>query len=90
MLETVDAPGLGRNVRYGLGVIAGETRLGRMLGHSGFFPGYVTQMGYFVDSRLAFGWQVNGSDFAAWKRAPSSVLIELAALATGVVETSSR
>ncbi|MBI5432422.1 MAG: beta-lactamase family protein [Planctomycetes bacterium] len=81
MQEAVDAPGLGRNVKYGLGVIVGESRLGRVLGHSGFFPGYVTEMGYLVDAQLAYGLQVNSSDFATWKRSPSSVLMELAALA---------
>lgn len=81
MQEAVEAPGLGRNVEYGLGVIVGESRLGRVLGHSGFFPGYVTEMGYLVEPKLAYGMQINSSDFATWKRAPSSVLMELAALA---------
>ncbi|MCK6447429.1 MAG: beta-lactamase family protein [Planctomycetes bacterium] len=81
MQTAVDAPGLGRNVKYGLGVIVRETPHGRTLGHSGFFPGYVTEMGWLVDAKLAFALQVNSSDFASWRRAPSSVLAELVALA---------
>lgn len=81
MQEAVDAPGLGRNVKYGLGVIVRETPHGRSLGHSGFFPGYVTEMGWLVDAELAFAMQVNSSDFGSWKRAPPAVLAELVALA---------
>ncbi|MGH9900557.1 MAG: serine hydrolase domain-containing protein, partial [Pyrinomonadaceae bacterium] len=38
---------LGPEARYGLGVIIRPTPLGTSYGHSGFFPGYITEMMYF-------------------------------------------
>ncbi|MCE9596185.1 MAG: beta-lactamase family protein [Planctomycetes bacterium] len=81
MLDAVDAPQLGPGVKYGLGVIVRETKLGPLVGHSGFFPGYMTELGYLRDSHLALAAQINTSDFAALKRGPGPVLLELAAAA---------
>jgi D-alanyl-D-alanine carboxypeptidase len=53
---------LGQNVRYGLGVIIRTTPLGPAHGHSGFFPGYATEMLYFPDSKVAVAIQVNVTD----------------------------
>jgi D-alanyl-D-alanine carboxypeptidase len=53
---------LGPNVRYGLGVIGRETPLGPAWGHSGFFPGYATELLYFPDHRVAAAVQVNQTD----------------------------
>ena len=61
MLEGVAAPMLGRETRYGLGVIIRTTRLGKAYGHSGFFPGYMTDMIYFPDDKVAIAVQVNTS-----------------------------
>lgn len=52
---------LGQNVRYGLGVIVRDTPLGPAWGHSGFFPGYATEMMYFPDLRMSAAVQVNTS-----------------------------
>ena len=60
MLESVPSK-LGPNVRYGLGVIVRETQLGPALGHSGFFPGYATEMMYFPDLKMSAAVQVNTS-----------------------------
>jgi D-alanyl-D-alanine carboxypeptidase len=53
---------LGRDVRYGLGVMIRDTPLGPSWGHSGFFPGYATEMVYFPRSRIAVAVQVNVTD----------------------------
>ena len=53
---------LGRDVKYGLGVIVRPTPLGEAWGHSGFFPGYATEMLYFPASRVAVAVQVNRTD----------------------------
>ena len=53
---------LGRDARYGLGVIIRPTPLGTSYGHSGFFPGYATEMIYFPGLRAAFAVQVNQTD----------------------------
>ena len=52
---------LGRDAKYGLGVIIRPTALGTTYGHSGFFPGYMTDMMYFPEHRIALAVQVNSS-----------------------------
>ena len=74
MLDGVPAPGLGRNVRYGLGVILTTTDLGPGWGHSGFFPGYLTEMRYYPDHRFAVALQFNTSVGRAIGRNPGTLL----------------
>jgi D-alanyl-D-alanine carboxypeptidase len=61
VLDGVPAPMLGRETRYGLGVIIRKTAGGTSYGHSGFFPGYLTDMMYFPDQKIAVAVQVNTS-----------------------------
>ncbi|MBP6212058.1 MAG: beta-lactamase family protein, partial [Pyrinomonadaceae bacterium] len=61
MLDGVAAPMLGRETKYGLGVIIRKTSAGTSYGHSGFFPGYMTDMMYFPEQRIAVAVQVNTS-----------------------------
>ena len=61
MLKGVPAPELGPDIAYGLGVILRDSELGPTYGHSGFFPGYRTQLLYFPNHRLAVAVQVNTS-----------------------------
>jgi D-alanyl-D-alanine carboxypeptidase len=67
---------LGPNVKYGLGAMIRETRLGPAWGHSGFFPGYATEVLYFPDRDLAVAIQVNVTD--PYPRGLVAVLIALA------------
>ena len=60
MLDGVPAK-LGPNVKYGLGVIIRPTSAGTSYGHSGFFPGYASDMMYFPEMKLAVAVQVNTS-----------------------------
>jgi D-alanyl-D-alanine carboxypeptidase len=61
MLNGVPAR-LGPEAKYGLGVIIRPAgALGISYGHSGFFPGYVTEMMYFPESKIAIAVQVNTS-----------------------------
>lgn len=53
---------LGANTQYGLGVIIRPTALGMSWGHSGFFPGYATEMTYFPRAKIAVAAQVNLTD----------------------------
>lgn len=50
---------LGPGSRYGLGMIQRPSALGDVIGHSGYFPGYLTDMSYYVDHDLALALQVN-------------------------------
>jgi D-alanyl-D-alanine carboxypeptidase len=60
MFEGVPAR-LGPEAKYGLGVIIRPTQFGMSYGHSGFFPGYITEMMYFPDHKVAIAVQVNTS-----------------------------
>jgi D-alanyl-D-alanine carboxypeptidase len=82
MLDGVPAR-LGPNTRYGLGAIIWTTALGPSWGHSGFFPGYLCEMAYFSDHRIAVAVQVNSSDFGSLKIRPRAMLMELANVVVG-------
>src|SRR6185503_3200558 len=76
VLDGVPAPMLGGETRYGLGVIIRKTPLGTTYGHSGFFPGYITDMMYFPDYKVAVAVQVNTSVGRSLGKSPGRVLVE--------------
>lgn len=78
MLDGVAAPMLGRESKYGLGVIIRKTQAGTSYGHSGFFPGYVTDMMYFPDQKIAVAVQVNTSAPQTLGKPLGRVLVEMA------------
>jgi D-alanyl-D-alanine carboxypeptidase len=61
MLQGVPAPLGPPGTTYGLGVIVRPLQVGTSWGHSGFFPGYLTEMMYFPAERWAVAVQVNTS-----------------------------
>jgi D-alanyl-D-alanine carboxypeptidase len=67
---------LGRDAKYGLGVILRPTPLGLTYGHSGFFPGYATEMIYFPETRVALAMQVNVTD--PYPRGMMAFLVDVA------------
>jgi D-alanyl-D-alanine carboxypeptidase len=61
MLNGVPAK-LGRDSKYGLGVIIRKSQTGVLTyGHSGFSPGYLTEMMYFPDKKVSVAIQANTS-----------------------------
>lgn len=52
---------LGPESKYGLGVIIRPSPIGITYGHSGFMPGYQTELLYFPDLRTSIAVQVNAS-----------------------------
>lgn len=80
MLDAVPAR-LGGNAKYGLGVIVRSTPIGPAFGHSGFFPGYATEMAYFPDLGVAVAVQVNVT--SPYPRGLFGVLVGAARLASG-------
>jgi D-alanyl-D-alanine carboxypeptidase len=82
MLDGVPST-LGRETKYGLGVILRPTPLGPTYGHSGFFPGYLTDMMYWPDHHLTVAVQVNTSDFSRVRPPLTRWCIELATAALG-------
>ncbi len=61
VLDGVAAPMLGRDTKYGLCAIIRKTAAGTTYGHSGFFPGYLTDVMYFPEQKIAVAVQVNTS-----------------------------
>lgn len=82
MLDGVPAK-LGRDAKYGLGVIIRPTQIGLTYGHSGFFPGYMTDMMYFPESKISVAVQVNSSVPQSFGgKSLSRILVESAATIT--------
>jgi Tol biopolymer transport system component len=77
MLEGIDSPQLGAGTKYGLGVIIRKTRAGLTYGHSGFFPGYITEMAYFPEHKVSVALQINTSVPQNLGKHPGRVLVEL-------------
>lgn len=80
MLDGVPAK-LGKDSKYGLGVIIKPSPLGITYGHSGFFPGYLTEMVYFPDYGICVTLQTNSSDLENLKLRPYRCLLEIARVA---------
>ena len=74
---------LGRDTKYGLGVIIRQTALGTGYGHSGFFPGYMTELAYFPSIQMCVALQCNSSDFKNLKLSPARCLMEIAKFIAG-------
>jgi D-alanyl-D-alanine carboxypeptidase len=68
---------LGRDTKYALGVIIRSTSLGIAYGHSGFFPGYMTELLYFPEHQLSAAIQCNSSDFKNLKISLLKCLVEM-------------
>ena len=77
VLDGVSAPMLGGETKYGLGVIIRKTPLGTSYGHSGFFPGYMTDMMYFPEHKVAIAVQVNTSVGRSLGKPLGRVLVEM-------------
>ncbi|HXC71194.1 MAG TPA: serine hydrolase domain-containing protein [Pyrinomonadaceae bacterium] len=77
VVDGVTAPMLGRESKYGLGAIIRKTSIGTSYGHSGFFPGYMTDMMYFPEQKIAVAVQVNTSVGRSLGKPLSRVLVEV-------------
>lgn len=80
MLTGVPAK-LGPNSKYGLATILRETAIGSSVGHSGFMPGYATDMMYWPATRVAAALQVNVTD--PYPRGMGQVLVRAARIVRG-------
>jgi D-alanyl-D-alanine carboxypeptidase len=84
MIDAAVPARLGPDSRYGLGVIVRPaTPAGPAWGHSGFFPGYLTELIHLPERGVTLAIQVNTSDGrATGTRRPLRVLYDLAAMVT--------
>jgi D-alanyl-D-alanine carboxypeptidase len=81
LLDAAPAPALGPGVGYGIATIAWPGPRGPCLGHSGFFPGYLSEVRYWPEHDLAVAVQVNTSDGARLARPLGALAGELLGLA---------
>lgn len=68
----------GPNEEYGLGVQIRNSEWGKTWGHSGWFPGYLSDMAYFPHKKFAVAVQFNTDHMAKIKRRPYAFLMEIA------------
>lgn len=81
MIDAAVPAKLGPETRYGLGVIVrSATPVGEVWGHSGFFPGYLTEMIYLPERGLAIAVQTNTSDARALGTTPLQIAYALAGI----------
>jgi len=78
VVDGIPAPMLGRSTKYGLCAILWQTPLGEARGHSGYFPGYLTEVRYFPEHRFAVAMQINTSDAKALPKPLGAMIVELA------------
>lgn len=86
LLDSVPAR-TGPEERYGLGVQVFPTRFGPMHGHGGFFPGYLTILGYLPEHQLALAMQINTDEFGRIRRPLHRLLEDFAAVVLGAEAT---
>ena len=82
MIDAAVPARLGPETQYGLGVIIRPaTPVGPTWGHSGFFPGYLTELIHLPDAGVTLALQVNTSDGrATGSRRPLRALYDIAAM----------
>ena len=88
LAEPARAAQLGGNAQYGLTVIIRQTPIGTSIGHSGFFPGYITEMRYFPEHKFAVAMQFNTSAQGAVGRAPGAVLLDAARMVAATLTST--
>src|SRR5262249_24605291 len=80
LLNGVDAKegrGGGSGNKYGLAVQIRQSDWGITYGHGGWFPGYLSEMVYFAQPRVAVAIQFNTDAGRRLKRAPLAYVIEI-------------
>lgn len=70
----------GKNHAYGLGVQIRPSKWGETYGHSGWFPGYLTDAIYIPEINLALAIQFNTDDVGLLKMTPYDYLLTLSNL----------
>jgi D-alanyl-D-alanine carboxypeptidase len=84
MLAGVDATGgRGAGGSYGLAVQIRNSEWGRSYGHGGWFPGYLSEMEYFPEKRIAVAIQFNTDNVRQLKRGPRAYIAEVMRIILG-------
>ncbi len=82
MLEAVPAK-TGRGDKYGLGVQVRQSHWGASYGHGGWFPGYLSEMEYFPEHKVAIAIQVNTDAGRKLKKGLRAYITDVARIVIG-------
>lgn len=82
MLKGVEAK-TGRGDRYGLGVQVRQSEFGISYGHGGWFPGYLSEMEYFPEHRVAVAIQFNTDAGRTLKKGLRAYITDFARIVVG-------
>ena len=82
MLEAVPAK-TGRGDKYGLGVQVRQSNWGASYGHGGWFPGYLSEMEYFPEHKVAIAIQVNTDAGRKLKKGLRAYIADVARIVIG-------
>jgi D-alanyl-D-alanine carboxypeptidase len=74
---------LGPESKYGLGVIIRPSPLGITYGHSGFMPGYQTELVYFPELKTSIAVQVNSSAPRSTGKSLRAFVLDFATIVAG-------
>ena len=69
-----EASDLGEGLAFGMGSFIYSTSKGKLYGHTGFVPGFISMFGFFPERKIAVALQIN-CDWAAGEM-PLSAYIE--------------
>jgi D-alanyl-D-alanine carboxypeptidase len=73
----------GRGDKYGLGVQVRQSNWGISYGHGGWFPGYLSEMEYFPEHKVAIAIQVNTDARQKLKKGLRAYIADIARLVIG-------
>jgi D-alanyl-D-alanine carboxypeptidase len=73
----------GRGDKYGLGVQVRQSDWGISYGHGGWFPGYLSEMEYFPDHKVAIAIQVNTDARGKLKKGLRAYIADMARIVIG-------
>jgi D-alanyl-D-alanine carboxypeptidase len=76
-VDTGDGRGGGSGAKYGLGVQIRRGEFGPDYGHGGWFPGYLSEMEYFPEHRVAVAIQFNTDAARSLKGSPRGYVMEM-------------
>jgi D-alanyl-D-alanine carboxypeptidase len=83
-VEAREGRGGGGANKYGLGVQIRPSDWGTGYGHGGWFPGYLSEMEYFPDYKVAVAVQFNTDFGQRLKRSPRAYIAEIMKIIAGV------
>ncbi|MBA3713191.1 MAG: beta-lactamase family protein [Pyrinomonadaceae bacterium] len=89
MLDAVEAK-TGKGDKYGLGVQVRQSDLGVSYGHGGWFPGYLSEMEYFPQHKIAIAIQFNTDAGRKLKKSPRAYIADIGKIIIGESEIKER